>query len=156
MKNVLPMEKEMIEESVQQCLFEPTWGPYRNAHFGVPKSNAKYQFIITPVRANWHTLEHAMLPPTVEEFSEAIVGLLNSALIDLPCGYNQKLLHEDSRDYMTFQTMQGLHQPTRLVQGATNSVSAFFRVSVIILNTHLTSIVAILVDDVGVKHTNTQ
>jgi hypothetical protein len=52
---------------------------------------------------------------------------------------------------MAFQTTQGLYRPTRLVQGATNSVSAFVRVALKILNAHLGSIAEILIDDVGVK-----
>jgi len=126
-KKVIPVEKEMIEERVWQGLFEPAWGPYRNAHFLVPKKNGKYRFIISGVSANWHTLEDAGIPPNVEEFSEAFTGLPISSLIECHSGYDQKRLHEDSRDYMAFQTTQGLYRPTRLVQGATNSVSAFVR-----------------------------
>jgi hypothetical protein len=145
------VKKEMIEGRVWQGLFEPAWGPYRNTHFLVPKKNGKYRFIISAVSANRHTLEDAGIPPNVEEFSEAFAGLPISSLIDFHSGYDQKRLHEDSRDYMAFQTTQGLYRPTRLVQGATNSVSAFVRVSRKILNAHLGSIAEIFVDDVGVK-----
>jgi hypothetical protein len=58
--------------------------------------------------ANRHTLEDAGIPLNVEEFSEAFAGLPISSLIDLDSGYDQKRLHEDSRNYMAFQTTQGL------------------------------------------------
>jgi len=61
------------------------------------------------------------------------------------------MLHEDSRDYMAFQTTQGMYRPSRLVQGATNSVAAFVRISRTILNSHLRSITEIFVENVGVK-----
>jgi len=84
-------------------------------------------------------------------FSEAVPGLPISSLIDVRSGYNQKMLHQDSRDYMAFQMMQGLYRPTRLVKGATIPVSTFVRVSQIILNTVLQPITEIFVDNVRAK-----
>jgi len=52
---------------------------------------------------------------------------------------------------MAFQTMPSIYRPTKLVQGATNSVSAFVRVSRKISNAHLGSITKILIEDDGVK-----
>jgi len=98
-KKVIPVEKGMIEERVRQGLFEPAWGPYRNAHLLVPKKNGKYRFIISAVSANRHTLEDAGIPPNIEEFSEAFAVLPISSLIDIHSGYNQKRLPKDSRDY---------------------------------------------------------
>jgi len=104
------------------------------------------------VSANRHTLKDAGIPPNIEEFSEFFAGLPISSLIDFHYGYDQKRLHDDSRDYMALQITQGLYRPTRLVQGATNSVTAFVRVSRKILNAHLGSIVEIFVDEVGEKN----
>jgi hypothetical protein len=87
-KKVIPVEKEMIEEIVRQGLFEPAWGPYRNAHILVPKKNGKYCFIISAVSANRHTLEDAGIPPNIEEFSEAFAGLPISSVIDFHSGYD--------------------------------------------------------------------
>jgi len=150
-KKVISVEKEIIEEIVRQGLFEPAWGPYRNAHFLFQKKNGKYRFIISAVSGNQHALEDTGIPPNIEELSEAFAGLPISSLIDFHNGYDQIMLHEDSWDYMAFQTVQGRYRPTRLVQGATNSVSAFVRVSRKILNTHLGSISETFVDNVGVK-----
>jgi len=145
------MDKEIIEERVWLGLFEPAWGPYRNAHFLVSKKNEKYCFFISAVSTNWHTPEDARIPPNVEELSQALAGLPISSLIDFHFGDNQKRLHEDTRNYTAFQTMQGLYRSTRLVQGDTNSVSAFVRVSQKVLNAHLGSIAEIFIEDVTVK-----
>ena len=91
------------------------------------------------------------MPPNVEEFSEAFAGLPICSLIDFHSGYDQKVLDKDSRDYMAFQTTQGMYRPTRLVQGATNSVSAFVRLTRKILSPHLGSIAEVFIDDIGVK-----
>jgi len=131
---VICVEKKMIEDTVRQGLFEHTWCFYRNAHFSVPKKNGKYSFIISAVNTNLLTLEAAGILPDVEEFSERFAGLLISSLIDFPSGYDQKMLHKDSWDYMAFQTTQGMYRPTRLVLGGIYSVSAFVGVSRKILN----------------------
>ena len=148
---VIPVEKDMIEERVRQSLFEPACGPYRNAHFLVPKKNGKYCFSYSAMRTNQHTLEDASIPPNVKEFSEAVARLPISSLIDFYSGYDQKILHKDSWDYMAFQTTQGMNRPTGLVQGATNSVSAFVKVSRKIPNDCLGSIVEVFVQNARVK-----
>jgi hypothetical protein len=136
-KKVIPVKKEIIEEGVRQGLFEPVWGPYRNAHILVPKMNGTYHFITSAVSANQHALQDAAIPPNVEEISEAIAGLPISTPIDFHSAYDQKMLHKDNWDYLAFQTTQAVYRPTTLVQGATNSVSAFVTVSRKILNAHL-------------------
>ena len=155
-KKVIPVEEEMIEERVRQGLFKPVWGPFRNAHFLVPKKNAMYRFIISAVSTNRLTLEDSGIPPNIEEFSETFAGLPVCSLIAFHSGFHQKILHEDSRDNITFQTTQGMYRPTTLVQEATNSVSALFRVCRKILNPHLGSISELLVDGVGGKGPKSQ
>jgi hypothetical protein len=44
-----------------------------------------------------------------------------------------------------------MYRPTRLVQGATNLVSAFPRISRKMLNSHLGSMTEIFIDDVSVR-----
>ena len=121
-KKVILVEKEMIEGRVWQGLFEPAWGPYRNAHLIVPKKNGNYRFIISAVNVNWNALEDTRIPPKVEEFFKAFAGLPILSLIDIYSGYNQRMLRKDRQDYMAIPNTQGRYQPTRFVQGATNSV----------------------------------
>lgn len=64
---------------------------------------------------NRHTLEAAGILVDVDESSEAFAGLLISSMMDVHSGYNQKMLNENSWDYMAFRTMQGLYRPTRQV-----------------------------------------
>jgi hypothetical protein len=115
----------MIEPTVLQGLFETAWHPYRNAHLLVPKYKEKYCFIIFAGSANRHTLKDGGIPHIVQESSEDYPGLPISLLMTFHSGYTQKILHKDIRDYMAFRTTHGMYRPTRLVQGATNLVSAF-------------------------------
>jgi hypothetical protein len=101
-KQVISVEKLMIEVGLRQALFEPAWGPYRNAHFLVRKENGKYHFIFWAVSANRHTAEDPGIPPNSEECPEAFAGLPIASVIDFHSGYNQQLLHKDSQEYVTF------------------------------------------------------
>ena len=89
-------------------------------------------------------------------FSEVFTRLSISSLIEFHSEYYQKMLQEDSRDYMAFQTMQNMYRPPTLVQGAIYSISAFVGVSWKILNTNLGLIAEILIDDVGVIGPNSR
>ena len=79
------------------------------------------------------------------------MGQPNSSLIDFQSGYDQKMLQEDRQDYMASKTTEGMYRVTKVVLGATNSVSAFVSVSRKILNSHLVSIWEIFIDHLGVK-----
>ena len=101
--------------------------------------------------ANRYAQEDAGIPPNVNDFSQAFGGLPISSLINFHLCYDEKMLHKDSGDYMAFRSTQGMYRPSRLLQGATNSVSACVRVSWKLVNAHLVSIVEIFVNDVRVK-----
>ena len=122
----------------------------------VSKKDGKYRFIILAVSVNCHNIEDEGILPNIKEFLEVFAGLPICSLIDLHSSYDQKVLHEDSQDYMAFQTIQGIYRLTRLVQGATNSVSAFVWVSRKILSKDLGTIAEVFIDDIGVKGPKTQ
>jgi hypothetical protein len=153
---VFSVEKVIICERVLQGLSEPAWGPYRNAHFSVPKKNGKYNFIISAVCPNWHTLADARILPNLEVICEGFTGMPWSSLIDFDSGYDEKMLHQDNWDYTAFRTTQGMYWPTTLVRGRIDSLSASVGVSRKILNANLASSTELCVDNVGVKRPKSQ
>jgi len=118
------MEKQIIEQGVKQSHLKPTLSPNRSTHFLVPKMKVQYRYIICTIGRNWHALENGWLPYKNQEGSKAFNGLLNLLLIDWSSGYNETVLRENTWNYIDCLTMQLMYQPTRLVQGATNVVSA--------------------------------
>jgi len=56
------------------------------------------------VREQQQTLEGAGITPNIERFSETFSGLPISSLIEFDTKYDEKMLHEDCRDYQVFQT----------------------------------------------------
>jgi hypothetical protein len=143
-------------ERIWWGLYEHACGHCRTAHFLVRENNGKYCFISSGARVNYHTLAASGIPPNHEEFSEGFTGLPISSLIDFRGGYDQKMLRKDRQDYMPFQTTQGMYQMTRQLDGATNSVSAFDRVSWKVIVTQLGSIAEILVHYDGVNGPKSQ
>lgn len=58
---------------------------------------------------NQHALEDTGIMPNVKEYSGAFAGIPISSLIGFHLESDQDMLHEDSQDYMAFQTMQGMY-----------------------------------------------
>jgi hypothetical protein len=130
-------------------LIERSWGPYRNSSFFIPKKNGKYRFIISCTSSNKITLENAGLPPNVE-FAESFASFPITTLIDFYSGYEQVTLDGQPRGLLAFQTSRGLYRPTTMVQGATNSVSAFVRIARKIIDRWIGNIADIFVD-IGIR-----
>jgi hypothetical protein len=74
-RKLIEIEREHVRNKLEVKLFEPCWGPYRNASFFVPKkSPGKYRFIISCTKANAVTKQDAGLSPNVDEYSEGFSG----------------------------------------------------------------------------------
>jgi len=114
-KKVVPVEKEMIEERVQQGVFKPAWGPCRNAHYIISKNNGNYCILTSGVSTTWHIVQDTKVLRNIEDLPEAFSRLPRSLLVDWHYGYDHMVLHKDSLDYMAFQTTDGMYQPTRQV-----------------------------------------
>ena len=97
------------------------------------------------------TIRDANLRPYPDDFSEEFAGMPMTSLIDCFSGYNQVLLHEESRDMTAFMTPEGLIRQTRLPMGATNSVAQFVRVGNSILRVQILEKCRPFFDDIGVK-----
>jgi len=84
-----------------------------------------------------HWQEDGGIQSNVAGCAEALSWLPNSLWIDFHSGYDHILVHDNSWDQMAFQSMQGMDWMIRLVPEATNSESAFVRISWKKLSTHL-------------------
>jgi len=146
----------MIEERDQQSQFKPTWGPYRNAHFLVVKMKGMYHIFNSAVSFHQNTLGDAVIPPLIEELSEAFMQLPIASLSDFQSWCNHNVLLEDSWDNMTFQSTQGMYWQIGQVQGATNVVSAFVQVFWNVPHTLTGGIPTILINNVRVKGLKSQ
>ena len=142
---------EMLKDRIQKGVYEYCHGPYRNPWFLVEKSEpGKYRIVNANTELNKHTIRDANMPPSAEEFAEAVAGCQIASLVDLFSGYDEILLAEKDRDKTAFWTPLGLLRNTRLPQGSTNSVAQFQRIVYIILKAHMSSKALPYLDDFAV------
>ena len=72
-------------------------------------------------------------------------------MLDLYVGYDERLLAEESRDMMTFQTLYGALRLVTLPMGWTNSVPIFHDNVTAILRAEIPEITIPYIDDVPVQ-----
>jgi len=89
----------------------------------VPKANRPGEFRLTidyrPVNAK--TAPIVGTAPDLAAAAQHVAGAYGYAAFDLPEGFSQMELHEDSQKQMSFVTDDAVFTPTRVPQGATDS-----------------------------------
>jgi hypothetical protein len=147
---------EMLKDRINQGVFEPCNGPYRNPWFLVKKKSGKYRIVNAAMKVNEVTVRDANLPPNVDSFAEDIAGQAVSSLMDFFSGYDQVSLHPESRDMTAFQTPLGLLRQTTLPMGATNSVGQFQRIMAKIFEDLMPKVANPFIDDIIVNGPKTK
>jgi hypothetical protein len=143
---------EMVKEKLELGLLEHSQGPYRSRYFLVAKKPAgSWRFINDVQPLNKVTIHDAGMPPAVDEFSEDFAGYPIISTADFYSGYNQILMHPESRDMTAILTALGLLRQTRLPQGWTNSVAVFQRIICKVLYCHIPHHTKPFLDDVGIR-----
>jgi hypothetical protein len=131
---LIPVATKMFQERFHVGTIEPSHASYRNPWFLVEKKQKKTFRLILPCnKMNAVTIRDANVPPMADEFSERFAGCLIITVADFFSGYDQIVLHENSRDMTSFPTPLGLFRMKTLTQGATNSIAQFCRISRTIL-----------------------
>jgi hypothetical protein len=92
------------------------------------------------------------MPPNADEFSKEFAGCQVVSLIDFFSGYDQVMLHPESRPMTAFFTpSHGLIQQCTLPMGTTNSVAEFVRVVTKVLQNLIPHYYMPYIDDIAVK-----
>jgi hypothetical protein len=86
-----------------------------------------------------------------EQMAEAFGGASCYACLDLFVSFDQRLMHEDSRDYTTFQSPLGTLRLTRIPMGWTNSPQIMHGDSNYILKDEIPHVTIPFVDDINAK-----
>jgi len=90
--------------------------------------------------------------PIIKEFIGNFAGRAIYSLLDIFVGFDNHILHPDSRDITAFMSLDhGLLRLTVLPQGATNSVPEFQACMSFILQDEILKKVGVFIDDVGIK-----
>jgi Reverse transcriptase (RNA-dependent DNA polymerase) len=90
----------------------------------VPKEGpGNFRFTVDLRPVNRVTVAISWQMPHLESDLGRVSGSQYFSTFDLSSGYWQLDLHEDSRDYQSFITPDGLFTPTRVLHGASNAVA---------------------------------
>jgi hypothetical protein len=146
----------IIKEKIASGVYEPSTAAYRSRWFCIVKKDGKSLRLVHNLQPlNVVTICDASLPPFVEHLAESFAGYAVYGMMDLYSGYDQRALHEDSRDLTTFGTPLGPHHLTTLPQGHTNAVQVYQGDTAFILQHEIPEYTSPFVDDVPVKSVQT-
>ena len=102
------------------------------------------------------TIQDSSVPPFVEHLAELFSGYVVYGMMDLFAGYDQCLLHVDSQDMTTFNSLLGLHCLTTLPMGHTNAVQIYQADMAFILQDKIPHHTMPFIDDLLVKSETSQ
>jgi len=147
----------IIKEKISSGVYEPSTAAYRSRWFCVVKKDGKSLRLVHDLQPlNAVTIRDASVPPFVEHLAESFAGYAVYGMMDLYAGYDQRALHEESRDLTTFGTPLGPHRLTTLPQGHANAVQVYQGDTAFILQHEIPDYTSPFVDDVPVKSVKTR
>ncbi|GBE84320.1 hypothetical protein SCP_0602980 [Sparassis crispa] len=128
---------QVIRDKIASGVYEPSNSSYRSRWFCVLKKDGKSLHLI-------------------EDIAEVFGGCSCYASFDLFITFDQRTLHPDSRDLMTFQSPLGALRLTTIPMGYTNSVQIMHGDVTFILQDEIPHVTIPYIDDVPVKNGTTR
>jgi hypothetical protein len=146
----------IIKEKIASGMYKPSTAAYQSCWFCVVKKDEKSLCLVHDLQPlNAVTIRNMLLPLFVEHLAESFAGYAVYSMMYLYSGYDQRVLHEDSRDLTTFGTPLGPHRLTTLPQGHANTVQVYQGNTAFILQHEIPEYMSPFVDDVPVKSMQT-
>ena len=113
---------KIIEDKWRSGVYEPSSSSYNSRWFCVFKKDGKSLRLVHSLEPlNAVTVRNAAMPPYTEVVAEDFAGRSVYTTLDLYVSFDQRQLHEKSRDMTTFNTPLGSFRLTVLPMGWTNS-----------------------------------
>ena len=142
---------KVIRTKIEAGVYEPSNSSYRSRWFCVLKKNKGLRLIHSLEPLNAVTILHSGVPPHTEHVAEHFASRACGGILDLYVGYDERILHKDSRDYTTFQTPYGAHRLVTLPMGWSNSVPIFHEDVTHILQPKIPNTTIPYIDDVPIR-----
>ena len=148
---------QIIKDRITSSVYEPSTAAYRSHWFCVLKQDGKTLWLVHDLQPlNAITIQDSSVPPFVEHLAESFSGYAVYGMMDLFAGYDQRLLHVDSRDMTTFNSPLGPHRLTTLPMGHTNTVQIYQADMAFILQDEIPHHTMLFIDDLPVKTETTR
>ena len=117
---------QIIKDQIALGVYEPSAAAYRLCWFCVLKQDGKSLCLMHDLQPlNAVTIQDSSMPPFIKHLAESFAGYAVYSMMDLFAGYDQCLLHPDSRDLTTFNSPLGPHRLTTILMGYTNVVQIY-------------------------------
>ena len=142
---------KIIKSKMDSGVYEPSNSSYRSRWFCVAKKDGRLRIVHSLEPLNKVTIQHSGVTPIPEHLAEQFACRPCGAMLDLYVGYDERELHEGSRDLTTFQTPFGAMRLVTLPMGWTNSVPIFHDDVTHILRSEIPDFTIPYIDDVPVK-----
>ncbi|RXW16706.1 hypothetical protein EST38_g9147 [Candolleomyces aberdarensis] len=147
----------IIKDKIASGVIEPSNAAYRSRWFWVLKKDGKSLRIVHDLQPlNAVSIKDSAVPPVVEPYAESFAGRACYSVFDLFVGFDQRVLHPDSRDLTTFQTPLGTFRLTRIPMGYTNSQQIQHGDITFLLQDEIPHITQPFVDDVPIRGPKTR
>ena len=142
-----PEINKILLDRLDTRIIELSYSLYRNPQFLVKKKDNRHRIINSTVYINAITKRDSLLPPNIDKFIKDVSARPLTLLIDFFSGYDNIILHPESRDITTIITSRGLLRQTTLLQGVTNSVSKFYRAMILVLGHYIPYTAQLYIDN---------
>jgi hypothetical protein len=146
----------IIKEKIVSGMYEPSTATYQLRWFCIVKKDGKSLRLVHDLQPlNVVTICDASLLPFVGHLAESFTGYAVYGMMDLYLGYDQCVLHEESRNLTTFGMPLGPHRLTTLLQGHANAIQVYQGDTAFILQHKIPEYTSPFIDDVPVKSVQT-
>jgi hypothetical protein len=149
--SIYPEVCKIIKSKMDNGVYEPSNSSYRSHWFCIAKKDGRLHIVHSLEPLNKVTIQHSGVTPIPEHLAEQFACWPCGAMLDLYIGYDERIVHEDSRNLTTFQTPFGSLRLVTLPMGWTNSVPIFHDDVTHILRAEIPDITIPYIDDVPVK-----
>ena len=147
---------EELQRKINTGVLEPSSSSYRSRWFVVPKKDGNLRIVWNLEPLNAPSIRDSGVPPILDKIIEDFAGRSCYSLLDIYIGYDEGLVHPESRDFTTIQTPLGPLRLTTLPMGYTNAVAIFHGDVVFIFRDEIPHVAQPFIDDVGVKGPKTR
>ena len=148
---------QIIRDRIASRVYKPSTAAYWSRWFCVLRQDGKTLRLVHDLQPlNAITIWDSSVPPFVEHLAKLFGGYAVYGIMDLFVGYNQRLLHVESRDMTTFNSLLGPHWLTTLPMGHTNAVQIYQADMAFILQEEIPHHTMPFIDDLLVKTETTR
>jgi hypothetical protein len=116
----------IIKEKITSGMYKPSMATYQSYCFCIVKKDGRSLHLVHNLQPlNAVTICNPSLLPFIEHLAESFTGYVVYGMMNLYLGYNQRTLHEELHNLMTFGMPLGPHHLTMLPQGIPEYMSPF-------------------------------